>query len=135
MTHIVYFSSTSNYTHRFVGKLELPATRLPLYPHQAPVLMDKPFILIVPTYGGEKGARSVVPQVLRFLKEEQNRDHMLGVISCGNRNFGQNYCIAGDKIAAKVQVPHLYRLELMGTAEDVAAVRAIVKSGARGDET
>lgn len=95
--------------------------------------MTRPFILITPTYGGEKGERSVVPQVIRFLREPQNRELMLGVISCGNRNFGSNYCIAGDKIAAKVGVPHLYRVELMGTNEEVADVREIVAAAGRGD--
>jgi protein involved in ribonucleotide reduction len=45
------------------------------------------------------------------------------VIGAGNTNFGDNYCMAGDIIAAKCKVPHLYRFELMGTPEDVNRVQ------------
>ena len=45
------------------------------------------------------------------------------MIAAGNTNFGEAYCIAGDIIAAKCHVPYLYGFELMGTNEDVTAVR------------
>ena len=45
-----------------------------------------------------------------------------GVIGAGNTNFADNYCAAGDIIAAKCKVPHLYKFELMGTPEDVQRV-------------
>ncbi len=41
----------------------------------------------------------------------------------GNTNFGESYCYAGNVISQKCRVPYLYRFELMGTAEDVVAVR------------
>ena len=44
-------------------------------------------------------------------------------ISSGNTNFGKAYCIAGDIIAAKLGVPHMYKFELLGTPEDVSRVR------------
>jgi len=46
------------------------------------------------------------------------------VIAAGNTNFGETYCYAGDVISQKCQVPYLYRFELMGTPDDVEAVRA-----------
>ena len=49
---IVYFSSVSENTARFVQKLGLPAERIPLYPHEAPLQIEQPFILVTPTYGG-----------------------------------------------------------------------------------
>jgi protein involved in ribonucleotide reduction len=62
----------------------------------------------------------VPKQVIRFLNDPQNRQLIRGVIGAGNTNFGDNYCMAGDIIAAKCRVPHLYRFELMGTPEDVS---------------
>lgn len=47
---------------------------------------------------------------------------MLGVISSGNTNFGKAFCLAGDIIAAKLNVPHMYKFELLGTSEDVSRV-------------
>jgi len=78
---------------------------------------------VVPTYGGGNEGGAVPRQVVRFLNDEDNRTHLRGVIAAGNTNFGAAYCIAGDIIAAKCQVPYLYAFELLGTNEDVTRVR------------
>lgn len=123
MSHVVYFSSASENTHRFVTKLGLPAQRIPLHASEPPLKVDEPYILLVPTYGGGNGAGAVPKQVIRFLNDPENRSLIRGVISAGNTNFGSAYCLAGDIIAAKCGVPHLYRFELMGTSDDVERVR------------
>lgn len=46
---LVYFSSVSENTHRFVQKLGIPATRIPLHGR---IEVDEPYVLILPTYGG-----------------------------------------------------------------------------------
>lgn len=122
MTDLVYFSSASGNTHRFVEKLGRPASRIPLYAKDEPLVVDEPFVLIVPTYGGGPETRAVPKQVIRFLNDERNRRHLRGVIAAGNTNFGEAYCIAGDIIARKCEVPYLYRFELFGTSDDVTAV-------------
>ncbi len=123
---LVYFSSTSGNTKRFVEKLGLANKRIPLYANEEPLVIDEPFVLITPTYGGGQGRgeeKGAVPkQVIRFLNDEHNRDLIRGVISAGNTNFGEAYCLAGEIISRKCQVPHLYRVELFGTSEDVARV-------------
>lgn len=119
---LVYFSSSSENTHRFVNKLMLPALRIPLATKEKRVV-DRPYILIVPSYGGGSVHGAVPPQVIRFLNNPANRSWLRGVIGAGNRNFGAAYCLAADIIANKCQVPFLYRFELLGTAEDVAQVR------------
>jgi protein involved in ribonucleotide reduction len=121
-SQLIYFSSTSENTSRFVAKLGRELARIPLYPKDAPLLATRPYVLVVPTYGGTGGEGSVPKQVIRFLNNPQNRKLLRGVIGAGNTNFGDNYCMAGDIIAAKCQVPHLYRFELMGTPEDVTRV-------------
>jgi protein involved in ribonucleotide reduction len=129
-TSLVYFSSASENTHRFVERLGLPAVRIPL--HTADSLrVDEPYVLICPTYGGGRhvlgGNRSdkefVPRQVARFLNDPHNRALLRGVIAAGNTNFGETYCYAGEVISRKCGVPYLYRFELMGTAEDVERVR------------
>ena len=86
-------------------------------------MATEPYVLVLPTYGGTGGEGSVPKQVIRFLNDPRNRKQIRGVIGAGNTNFGDNYCMAGDIIAAKCQVPHLYRFELMGTPEDVSRVQ------------
>ncbi|MFT4109872.1 class Ib ribonucleoside-diphosphate reductase assembly flavoprotein NrdI [Propionicimonas sp.] len=123
MVQVVYFSSTSENTHRFVGKLGFPAERIPLLAGEPPLQVDEPYVLLVPTYGGGNLGGAVPRQVIRFLNDPGNRAHQRGVISAGNTNFGDAYCIAGDIVAAKCGVPHLYQFELMGTPDDVERVR------------
>ena len=123
MSSLVYFSSASDNTHRFVQKLRLPAERIPLRPSDEFLRVSEPYVLIVPTYGGGNEGGAVPRQVIKFLNDEDNRALIRGVIAAGNTNFGEAYCIAGDIIAAKCHVPYLYGFELMGTQEDVTAVR------------
>lgn len=123
--NIVYFSSASENTHRFVQKLDRPAVRIPLRPKaEGMIRVSRPFVLIVPTYGGGNRRRAVPKQVIAFLNDPTNRSLIRGVITSGNTNFGADYCIAGSIIATKCQVPELYRYELLGTDRDTETVRA-----------
>ena len=122
MSRLIYFSSRSENTHRFIARLGLPAARIPLEDRER-LRADEPYILVVPTYGGGGTAGAVPRQVIRFLNDEHNRALLRGVIAAGNRNFGEGFCRAGDIIAHKCQVPFLYRFELMGTVQDIDNVR------------
>ena len=122
MANLVYFSSVSGNTHRFVEKLGHPALRIPIFAHDEPLEVSEPFVLILPTYGGGPDTRAVPKQVIRFLNDERNRQYLRGVIAAGNTNFGEAYGLAGDIVARKCAVPHLYRFELFGTPDDVTAV-------------
>lgn len=125
---LVYYSSVSENTHRFVEKLGLPATRIPVKNASGDFRVDRPYVLLVPTYGGGTTATgrdtSYVPKpVIRFLNDAGNRSLIRAVIAAGNTNFGESFCYAGDVVAQKCGVPYLYRFELMGTPEDVERVR------------
>lgn len=122
MSLLVYFSSTSENTHRFIERLGLPAVRIPVNERER-IKVDQPYILVVPSYGGGGTAGAVPRQAIRFLNNDHNRALLRGVIAAGNRNFGEAFCRAGDVIAAKCQVPYLYRFELMGTPQDIENVR------------
>ncbi|GAB3816330.1 class Ib ribonucleoside-diphosphate reductase assembly flavoprotein NrdI [Tessaracoccus terricola] len=120
---LVYFSSASENTHRFVAKLGVDAIRIPLHRRDEPLEATEPYVLLLPTYGGGSSGGAVPKQVIRFLNQPGNRALIRGVISAGNTNFGEAYCLAGDIVAAKCQVPHLDRFELLGTPDDVARIR------------
>lgn len=123
MSDLVYFSSVSENTHRFVQRLDRPADRIPLRPTlEAPIRACQPYVLVVPTYGGGDPRSAVPKQVVGFLNDPRNRSLLRGVIASGNTNFGEAYCLAGKVIAAKCDVPLLYRFELLGTDADVRAV-------------
>ena len=123
---LVYFSSVSGNTARFVEKLGLPARRIPLHRtdrrprHRRALRADHPHLRR--GRGARRRTGAVPKQVIRFLNDERNRRHIRGVISAGNTNFGESFCLAGDIISRKCQVPHLYRFEIFGTQDDVDRV-------------
>ena len=117
--HIVFFSSVTENTKRFVDKLGMANTRIPI--HGDPPRMLISYVLVTPSYG--TGSRDVPPQVVRFLNDPDNRANLQGVIGSGNRNFGNLYGIAAKKIAEKCKVDLLYMFELQGTETDVENVK------------
>lgn len=123
MARVVYYSSHSQNTHRFVERLGMPALRIPVSPQDGMPAADEPYVLITPTYADDAGRGAVPKQVIRFLNDAHNRSLLKGVIASGNRNFGQFYAYAGPVIAQKCGVPLLYRFELSGTQEDINNVR------------
>lgn len=124
-TDLIYFSSASENTHRFVAQLNRPASRIPLHTKQEPMLRaTRPYVLVVPTYGGGNRAQAIPRQVRKFLNVPENRALLRGVITSGNTNFGEDFCIAGALIAEKTGVPELYHYELLGTPFDIERVNA-----------
>ncbi|MDD7384528.1 MAG: class Ib ribonucleoside-diphosphate reductase assembly flavoprotein NrdI [Actinomycetaceae bacterium] len=121
---MVFFSSISENTWRFAVKLGFPAVRIPVYERRDPQpLVNEPYVILVPTYGGGNTHGAVPKQAIHFLNIKANRDLCVGVMSSGQKNFGKYYCIAADIIARKCGVRPLYRFELMGTPEDVRRAR------------
>lgn len=126
---LVYFSSVSENTHRFVQKLQVPSERIPLKSDEAAdFLVHTPYILVVPSYGGGSAKGAVPKPVIQFLNQAHNRRLIRGVIAAGNTNFGTAYCMAGTIIAQKCQVPLMYKFELLGTPDDVEKVRTGVRA-------
>lgn len=124
MFDVVYFSSVSENTKRFVEKLGVKTVRIPLKTDEAAeFIYDKDSVLVVPTYGSGDEKGTVPKQVIKFLNNPVNRSHVKGVIATGNTNFGESYGLAGDIVATKLGVPLLKRVELLGTPEEVQEVK------------
>lgn len=129
---VVYFSSISNNTARFIQSCGFPdeginVYRIPLRPKEEPLQVREPYVLIVPTYGGGNIAKALLPQIRKFLNGHKNRSFIRGVISSGNRNFATAFCAAGDIISKKCHVPFMYNFELLGTPDDQRQVREGVR--------
>jgi len=120
---IVYFSTSEN-TKRFVDKLGLVSRRIPLLTKDVEGFhITAPSVLVLPTYGGGEDKRAVPIQVIKFLNDPVNRSLIAGVIATGNTNFGTTYAVAGDIVSAKLQVPLIYRVEILGTPNDIFEVK------------
>lgn len=124
MSGLVYYSSASGNTARFVARLGLAAQRIPIRAEEPMPEPAGPYVLISPTYADGAGRGAVAGQVIRFLNDPARRAGIRGVIAGGNRNFGATYGLAGAVIARKCQVPLLWKFELAGTETDLARVRA-----------
>lgn len=125
---VVYFSSASNNTARFIeschfNEIGITTHRLPLRANDDEIHVNKPYVLITPTYGGGEFKNAVPKQVKKFLNDPDNRKNIRGVIASGNANFGEAFCAAGDIISRKCNVPFMYYFELSGTQTDVDKVR------------
>ncbi|MCQ0969717.1 class Ib ribonucleoside-diphosphate reductase assembly flavoprotein NrdI [Paracoccus sp. TK19116] len=123
MSGLVYFSSGSGNTARFVAALGLQGQRIPIRESQVVPQPDAPYVLICPTYSDGAGRGAVPKQVIRFLNDPSRRALIRGVIGAGNRNFGATYALAARIIAQKCAVPILARFELAGTDTDIARIR------------
>jgi protein involved in ribonucleotide reduction len=107
---VVYSSKTGN-VKRFVNKLE--GVRSISINEVGDSKVDEPYVLITYTTGfGE-----VPSEVEEFLTN--NHENLIAVCSSGNRNWGENFAIAADKISHKYNVPILLKFELSGGKGDV----------------
>jgi protein involved in ribonucleotide reduction len=124
MFDVVYFSSVSENTKRFVEKLGLPSYRIPLPLNEASQFThDRDSVLVTPTYGGGNEGATVPKQVIKFLNNPENRKRIKAVIGGGNTNFGEHFCRAAEIVAAKLEVPMIYRFEITGTPEEVVEAK------------
>ena len=123
MSLLLYYSSRSENTHRFVKKLEIADLRLPLEAGASQPAVVEPYVLVLPTYGSGNGKGAVPKPVIQFLNDPERRSLIRGVIGAGNTNFGAGYAAAGTIVAQKCGVPLLYRFEMLGTDEDVDNVK------------
>lgn len=105
--NIIYYSLTGN-VRRFITKAETEATDM-----MEVDSVNEPFIIVTSTIGfGE-----IPVPVEQFLDE--HRQYLTAVVSSGNRNWGQNFAKAGDRISEKYGVPLLMKFELHGNMRDV----------------
>ncbi|MGJ3548691.1 class Ib ribonucleoside-diphosphate reductase assembly flavoprotein NrdI [Bacillus subtilis] len=84
-------------------------------------IINQEFIHITYTIGfGE-----VPERTLNFIKKNKNK--IRGVAVSGNKVWGDNYGLAGDKLSAKFHIPLLLKFELSGTKQDLQKIIQEVK--------
>ena len=114
---LFYYSRTNN-TKRFVEKLNSDIDSFSITQAHP----QGNFILITPTYNFGQ----IPEEVVEFL--EQYGNNLVGVISCGNKNWGAAYGQAGNKISERYDVPLLHKLELSGNKKDKEIVDKAIES-------
>lgn len=85
------------------------------------LIVEEEFIHITYTIGfGE-----VPERTLNFIIKNKNK--VKGVAVSGNRVWGDNYGLAGDKLSAMFHVPLLLKFELSGTKLDLQKINREVQ--------
>ena len=115
---IVYWSSNSGGTRRVAEALTTDTVELDGYDGTSP------YVLMTPTYDQPRGGFTPKP-VQQFLEEYAHL--MVGVLGVGNPNFGEHYCQAAIDISKQFNVPVLWRIEIMGSQEDLTVVDSGMK--------
>lgn len=115
---IVYFTSKTGNTARFVDKLKLASTII-----TKGLIVNEPFVLFIPTYASREGKGSVAKPIINFLNEIDNRSNLTAIVGFGNRSFGENFAIGSEVVSLKCSVPILHKVELFGTQNDIDIVR------------
>lgn len=111
---IHYWSSSTGNTEALANKLATPTTRIGKEP------VDDYTVLLCPTYDQPRLGDYIPKPVRAWLGH--NGQYVIGVIGCGNINFGSDYCRAAHDVSNCLGVPVLYRAELMGTPTDVSEI-------------
>ncbi|RJS58601.1 class Ib ribonucleoside-diphosphate reductase assembly flavoprotein NrdI [Bacillus subtilis] len=116
---MTYESKTGN-VKRFVKalqhKLDIEAIEI-----TDDTIINQEFIHITYTIGfGE-----IPERTLNFINKNKNK--IRGVVVSGNKVWGDNYGLAGDKLSAKFHIPLLLKFELSGTKQDLQKIIQEVK--------
>lgn len=110
-----YASRTGN-VESIISQLGLDATFI----QSGDEKMDGEFILFTYT----DGFGDIPMEVESFLLN--NGSYLKGVIVSGDRNYGDAYCQAGDKIAEEYGVDCYYKVENAGEAKDIEEIQKIL---------
>lgn len=119
---VVYFTSKTGNTARFADKIQLTSHKI-----IKGLVVEKPFVLFVPTYATTDGKYSVAKPIIAFLNDIVNRNNLRAVVGFGNRSFGENFAIGSEVVSLKCRVPLLHKVELFGNDDDVRTVQDRIK--------
>lgn len=111
------FASRTGNVESIIERLGLEALRI----EDGSEEIDEAFIIFTYT----DGYGDTPMEVEDFLAA--NGSLLKGVIVSGDTSYGDAYCQAGDNIAEAYDVPVLYKVENEGTAEDLAAIAAVLQ--------
>lgn len=135
---VVYFSSSSGYTKKFVESLPFESIQIPASLKEASSLkMEQEFVLVSPTYGGgslSRKEKTYIPkQVDAFLKANNNHKLLVGTVGSGQANFGHTwYCKAPKDLSIKYNVPYLGGFEVTGLPGEKEKITEAIKKVGRG---
>ena len=119
MVHLYYDSKTGN-VQRFINKV-IQITGWQAHKIEEDLAVQDAGHLI--TYTTKLGC---VPDKTKLFMDK-HADKIYSVTSSGNRNWGRNFGLAGDKVSEDYDLPLAMKFELSGTLEDINQFIEIIK--------
>lgn len=118
--HIVYYTISGN-TKAFAERFTSDGFEIVNCKDAANI--DGPFIMFTPTYNF-----GMVPVPVKRLLDGHS-DHLRAVVSFGNKNWGAEYALAGDKVSDSYGVPLLRKVEMRGNDSDYRIIKERLDGG------
>ncbi|QES87941.1 class Ib ribonucleoside-diphosphate reductase assembly flavoprotein NrdI [Rhizosphaericola mali] len=118
---IIYFDSLTGNTKRFVEKVKKERPDWTIQKISSNLQINQKGHLITYTIG----IGNIPISTTQFVKK--NKDFLLSVSSTGNRNWGDNFGLAADKLSKHYNLPIAFKLELSGTNADVKSYIEILE--------
>ena len=111
----IYYDSKTGNVERFIKKMQMQRPEwhvIKIKPEMT--IENEGHFLTFTTKIGE-----IPVTTNKFLRNENNSKLLKSVSSSGNRNWGQFFALAADKIQQKYGIPVLMKFELSGTNTEV----------------
>lgn len=120
MANVVYYT-VSNKTQRFVNRISEKHSKIELTNDNPFVIMDSPFICIVPSY-----EQNVLPDVFDsfedFLLTGNNTKLCKGFFASGNRNFAHLFGVTAHELRDEFGIDVLHYFEFQGSDYDLEII-------------
>ncbi|WP_447641869.1 MULTISPECIES: class Ib ribonucleoside-diphosphate reductase assembly flavoprotein NrdI [Chitinophagaceae] len=110
---ILYYDSLTGNTKRFVEKVQKQRPDWEIIKINPKEKVERPGHLVTFTIG----IGNIPLTTTIFVKN--NKDYILSVSSTGNRNWGENFGKAADKLSKHYNIPFLMKIEMSGLQNDV----------------
>ena len=111
----IYYDSKTGNVERFIKKMQIQRPEWHFIKiKSAMTIENEGHFLTFTTKIGE-----IPVTTNEFLQNENNSKLLKSVSSSGNRNWGQFFALAADKIQQKYKIPVLLKFELSGTNTEV----------------
>ena len=110
---IIYYDTLTGNTKRFAEKVQKKRPEWEIIKIKPKEIINRPGHLITFTIG----IGNIPLTTTIFVKN--NTQNILTISSTGNRNWGENFGLAADKISKHYKIPFLMKIEMSGLQNDV----------------
>ena len=115
---LIYISLTGN-VREFIKKVGMDNQEIG-YLHLFEI--EEPYIVVVPTYDDD-----ITDMVSNFVDYKNNREHLIGFVGSGNRNFDNEFCFNAKDLSKKYNKPLIFTFEFSGMEHDIIKFKEEVR--------